>query len=63
MAHKKRATIRPFRDFSDAEDIFATLLFVIEQEIDTCPPKLINALNAFLNQLNASARKQGTSKR
>jgi len=63
VAHKKRATIRPFRDFSDAEDIFSTLLFQIEQMMDTCPPKVLNALNNFLAELHESARKQGSSKR
>jgi len=63
MAHKKRKCPRAFRDFSDAEDIFATLLFQIEQMMDTCSPKVLNALNNFLAELHESARKQGTSKR
>lgn len=54
---------RPFRDFDDAEDTFATLLFLIEESMDTCPPKVLNALNQFLDQLHASAVKQGTRKR
>jgi len=63
VPHKKRAKIRPFRDFSDAEDIFSTLLFQIEQMMETCPPKVLNTLNNFLAELHESARKQGTSKR
>lgn len=65
MAKSKHGTHRhrPFRDFDDAEDTFATLLFLIETEVETCPPKVINALNQFLDQLHASAVKQGTRMR
>lgn len=61
MPHKKKdLRKRPFRDFDDAADTFGALLFLIEEVVPTCPPKAINALNAFLAQLEASARKQGT---
>jgi len=60
---KHRSHPRAFRDFDDASDIFATLLFLIEEMMDTCPPKVLNALNDFLAQLVESARKQGTRKR
>ncbi len=60
---KHKNTHRPFRDFDDAEDTFQTILFLIEELMDTCPPKVLNGLNNFLNQLHASAVKQGTKKR
>jgi len=63
MAHKKRAKIRAFRDFSDAADLFSSLLFQIEDTMDTCPPKIMNQLNAFLAELNETSRKEGTSRR